>query len=90
VLTLFGLTVVWLIPPWAMMFGRGWEYAFGLAAFALAAASYMPTLRRYGRSRLWALALPLIALFYMAATVGSALDHWRGAGARWKSRAYGP
>jgi hypothetical protein len=46
-------------------------------------------LARYGRSRLWALALPLIALFYMAATCGSALDHWRGRGARWKSRAYG-
>ena len=27
--------------------------------------------------------------FYMAATVGSALDHWRGVGARWKNRAYG-
>ena len=36
-----------------------------------------------------AAALPLIALFYMAATVGSALDYWRGRGTRWKSRAYG-
>ncbi len=61
----------------------------GSAAFALSAASYLPTLARYGRNRLWALALPLIALFYMAATVGSALNYWRGQGARWKSRAYG-
>jgi len=29
-------------------------------------------------------------MFYRAATVGSALDYWRGRGARWKSRAYGP
>jgi hypothetical protein len=35
------------------------------------------------------LALPLIALFYMAATLSSALSHWLGRGARWKDRAYG-
>jgi hypothetical protein len=50
--------------------------------------SYLPTLARYGRSFLWSLALPLIAMFYMAATVGSAIDTWSGAGARWKSRSY--
>jgi hypothetical protein len=61
----------------------------GFLAFALSLASYLPTLRRYGRSPLWAPALPLIAVFYMAATVGSALSYWRGAGARWKSRSYG-
>jgi len=35
------------------------------------------------------LALPLIALFYMAATLGSAYGYWRGSGARWKNRDYG-
>jgi hypothetical protein len=33
-------------------------------------------------------ALPFIALFYMAATIASAVQHWSGAGAKWKSRAY--
>jgi hopene-associated glycosyltransferase HpnB len=88
-LTVLGLTVVWLAPAAAILFGRGWPFAFGLTAFGLSAISYMPTLARYGRNRLWALALPLIALFYMAATCGSALNYWRGQGARWKSRAYG-
>jgi len=88
-LTLLGLTVVWLVPAAAILFMRGWPFAFGLVAFGLSVISYMPTLARYGRNRLWALALPLIALFYMAATVGSALNYWRGQGARWKSRAYG-
>jgi hypothetical protein len=50
--------------------------------------SYVPTLARYGRSKAWVLALPLIALFYMAATVGSAINFWRGRGANWKNRAY--
>jgi hopene-associated glycosyltransferase HpnB len=88
-LTLLGLTLVWLVPPAAILFGHGLKRVAGSIAFALSAVSYLPTLARYGRSRLWAPALPLIALFYMAATVGSALDYWRGRGTRWKSRAYG-
>jgi hopene-associated glycosyltransferase HpnB len=88
-LTLLALTVVWLVPAAAMLCMRGWPRAFGLVAFGLSVISYVPTLARYGRNRLWVLALPLIALFYMAATFGSALNYWRGQGARWKSRAYG-
>ena len=88
-LTLLGLGLVWLLPAAAMLFSHGWRLAAGSLAFGLSAVSYLPTLARYGRSRFWAAALPLIALFYMAATVGSALDYWRGRGARWKRRAYG-
>jgi hopene-associated glycosyltransferase HpnB len=88
-LTLLGLSLVWLVPVTAAFSGSGWQRAWGLLAYGLAALSYLPTLARYQRNRLWALLLPVIALFYMAATVSSALDHWRGRGARWKSRAYG-
>ena len=35
-----------------------------------------------------AVALPAVAAFYMAATLGAALDHHRGRGVVWKSRAY--
>ena len=87
-LTLLGLTIVWWAPGATILLGHGWQRAVGFAAFGLSAISYLPTLTRYGRSRFWALALPLIALFYMAATCGSALNYWRGRGARWKSRAY--
>jgi hypothetical protein len=52
------------------------------------AGTFWPTLRRFGLSAAWAPALPAIALFYMAATIGSALDHHRGRGVVWKSRAY--
>jgi len=87
-LTLAGLTLVWLVPPWAILFGHGWVRMAGLATLLLAGLSYLPTLARYGCNPLWALALPLIASFYMAATLGSALNHWFGRGARWKNRAY--
>jgi hopene-associated glycosyltransferase HpnB len=89
VLTIAGLVLIWLVPVWALLFGQGWRQVLGLAAFVVAAMSYMPTLARYRQNRTLALALPLIALFYMAATLGSAINYWFGRGAHWKNRAYG-
>ncbi len=89
VLTLIGLALVWWVPLGEALLGHGWRRMCGLAAFVLSAASYWPTLARYERSRLWSLALPLIAAFYMGATLSSALKFWRGKGARWKNRDYG-
>jgi hypothetical protein len=88
-LTILSLALIWLVPVWEILFGRGWRWCAGLAAFALAMLSYMPTLARYQLSRVFALALPLIASYYMAATVASALSYWFGKGATWKNRAYG-
>jgi hypothetical protein len=89
ILALLGLALLWWMPLMLALFGHGWQAVCGLLAFALSASSYLPTLARYRRNPLWALTLPLIALFYMAATAGSAVNYWRGRGARWKSRAYG-
>ncbi|HEY3785067.1 MAG TPA: glycosyltransferase [Steroidobacteraceae bacterium] len=89
ILTLIGLSLVWLAPVAEALFERGWRRACAVAACVLAVMSYLPTLHRYGRSRLWSLALPMIALFYMAATLDSAVRFWTGSGARWKNRAYG-
>ncbi len=86
--TLAGLALVWLAPPAAALFGHGLARWAGLAAWAGSAASFVPTLRRFRQSPLWALALPLVASFYMAATIGSAVDHHRGRGVVWKRRAY--
>jgi len=86
--TMAALTLIWLVPPWEAIAGNGWRFGCGLAACALAALSYMPTLTRYRRNRLWALALPVIAVFYMAATAASAVNYWRGKGASWKNRDY--
>ncbi len=86
--TVAGLALVWLAPPALALFGH--EAARGMAALAWAgsAASYLPTLRRFRQSPAWALALPGIACFYTAATLGSAWDHHRGRGTVWKQRAY--
>jgi hypothetical protein len=86
--TTLGLALVFLAPPAYAILGEGRERAAGLLAWAAMAASFLPTLRRYGRSRAWAPALPLIALFYMAATLGAAWRHHSGRGVAWKGRAY--
>jgi hopene-associated glycosyltransferase HpnB len=88
-LTLVGLGLVWWVPLGEALFGHGVPRLCGAAAFALSAVSYVPTLRRYESSPLWALTLPLIAAFYMGATLQSAVRYWRGPGARWKNRDYG-
>ena len=87
--TIAGLALVWLMPMLMALIGTGWTRWLAAAAWAGSAASYLPTLRRFGQSSLWALALPAIATFYMAATIGSAMDHHRGRGVVWKRRAYG-
>lgn len=86
--TTVGMAVVWLVPPVAALGSSGTARVLGAITWAMLAGSYLPTLARFGRSPLWAPALPLIALFYMAATLGSAWNHHFGRGVAWKGRAY--
>jgi hopene-associated glycosyltransferase HpnB len=86
--TTLGMALVWLVPPAAVLFGHGRAFWCGLVAWMLLSASYLPTLSRFGRSPLWAPFLPLVAAFYMAATIGSAMNHFLGVGVAWKGRAY--
>jgi len=86
--TTLGMALTFLVPPVAALFVPGLARWCGWAAWGVMAACYRPTLHRYGRSMLWAPALPLIAAFYMAATLGSAMNHYVGRGVAWKGRAY--
>ena len=83
-----GMGLLYLAPLLLTLFGHG--LTRGLAAIALFAmtVAFQPTLRRYSRSPLWAVALPGIAMFYLGATVTSAVRHHMGCGGRWKSRTY--
>ena len=85
--TLLALALLFVVPPVLTFTDPGAAGLYGTIAFALMMGLYQPMLRFYGRSPLWALALPLIAAFYGAATLWSAVQHWRGAGGQWKGRA---
>jgi hopene-associated glycosyltransferase HpnB len=87
--TVAGMVLVWMAPPYAAVFGEGWARAAGVLGWAASALAYVPTLRRFGCSMVWAPFLPGIALFYTAATLGSAFNHYLGRGVIWKQRAYG-
>ncbi len=80
--TIMGLALVYLAPPALALSGNLW----GVAAWLMMAAAYLPAVRYYGRSPLWAPLLPAIAAFYMGCTIASAIQHWRGAGGNWKGR----
>lgn len=85
--TLVGLGLVFGAAPVLALAGQGNARWLGLAAFALMVLSYQPVLRFYGRSPLWGLALPLVAVFYLWCTLLSAWQHHRGKGGMWKGRA---
>jgi len=80
--TVLGLLLTYAAAPMLALSGSWW----GAAAWALMALLYAPALRFYRVSLLWAPLLPLIALFYLGATVHSAVMHWRGRGGLWKGR----
>jgi hopene-associated glycosyltransferase HpnB len=88
---LAGLGVTYLLPPALMVMSRHWLPAvLGGAAWILMSVCFLPTLRLYRVSPRWATALPLIALFYMGATIHSAFKFWTGRGGEWKGRIQDP
>ena len=85
--TIAGLALTYLAAPVLAIFAQYPANMIAAVAWALMALSFQPTLRRYGRSALWGLALPGIALVYLVFTVDSAYQHGRGRGGMWKGRA---
>jgi len=85
--TVAGMGIVYMAPPLFALFGTGLTRVLGIAAWVLMAASFQPMLRFYRRSPLWGLALPAIAVTYVAFTLDSAYQHARGRGGLWKGRA---
>ena len=79
--TVAGLALTYLVPPCSAL------RPFGALAWLMMSVCYYPALRFYRRSAWWAPCLPLVAAFYMAATVYSAIAYRRGAGGMWKGRA---
>jgi len=85
-----GMVLTYLAPPVLAIVGlsqgQPWGFA-ALAAWLMMVRCYGPMLRYYKQSELWAIALPLVACFYMAATLDSGRRHMLGRGGHWKGRA---
>jgi len=84
-----GMTLVFLAPPLLALFAPDRAAWLGIAAWTAMTAAFVPCLRYYRASLAWAPALPLIALFYTAATVDSWRRHAVGRSGEWKGRVRG-
>jgi len=88
--TVLGMLLTYLVPPVLTLgfaFGIGHAVWPALSAWLIMMMIYTPMLRYYRQSLWWAPALPLVALFYLAATLGSAWRYRQGRGGQWKGRA---
>ncbi|HIJ37278.1 MAG TPA: glycosyltransferase [Rhodospirillaceae bacterium] len=83
--TVLAMTVGFLLPPMVVLFGAA-GFVPGLLAWAAMSLAYWPMTRFYRRPVLTLLLLPLVALFYLGATLDSARRHWMGKGGEWKGR----
>lgn len=82
------MTLLYCAPPLLTVLAVGLPRMLGLLSWLMMAGAFQPTLRRYRRSPLWGFALPGIGLFYLCATVVSAVRFHAGQGGGWKSRVY--
>jgi hopene-associated glycosyltransferase HpnB len=85
--TVMMLAVFWL-PVAGLFFPAASAKIISACGLATLILSYLPTLKFYGQSRGWAMALPLIGTLYLAMTWSSAIRFWVGAGSPWKGRFY--
>lgn len=82
-----GLALVYLAPPLLLTAG-GFAAVLGGLAWLLMSLLYLPMVRFYRQSALWAFLLPFITLLYLWATLLSAWRYHRGRGGQWKGRSF--
>jgi len=84
--TIAGMVITYLAPPLLLLTGSRPAILLGAAAWAAMTITYSTIVRYYRLNPAWALTLPLAALFYLGATVHSAVKYWNGSGGDWKGR----
>ena len=80
--TVAAMGLVFVLPPLLAVSGS----MVGLLAWTAMSCAFWPTVRRFGLSPLWAVAMPAVALFYLGATIESGVSWHRGRGGVWKGR----
>jgi hypothetical protein len=83
------LAIAFWVPVAGIVAARGAAWWLSLTAVVAMVATYVPVLRYYKQSPLWALALPVAGTLYLLMTISSAVRAWRGVRSSWKGREYG-
>jgi len=84
--TIAGMAITYLAPPLLLLTRSRLTFIMGAAAWATMTMTYSTMVRYYRLNPAWALTLPLAALFYLGATMHSAVKYWNGSGGDWKGR----
>lgn len=84
--TIAGMVITYLSPVLLLLSGNWPAIVMAAAAWAAMTISYSNMVRCYRLNPAWALTLPLAALFYLVATIHSAIKYWKGSGGDWKGR----
>jgi hopene-associated glycosyltransferase HpnB len=84
--TIVGMVITYLAPPLLLLTHSDPAIFMGAAAWAAMTITYSTIVRYYRLNPAWALTLPLAALFYLGATMHSAVKYWNGSGGAWKGR----
>jgi len=84
--TIAGMVITYLAPPLLLLTRSRPAMFMGAAAWTAMTITYSNMVRYYRLNPSWALTLPLAALFYLWATIHSAVKYWNGAGGEWKGR----
>jgi len=80
------MMITYLAPPLLLLTGSRLTILMGAAAWAAMTITYSAIVRYYRLNPAWVLTLPLAALFYLGATIHSAVKYWKGSGGDWKGR----
>ena len=88
--TLGGMLLTYVAPIGVLFAHDSRARILGAVAWVLMSLTFLPTVRFYRLSPLWAPLLPLAAFFYSYATWVSAKRYWQGRGGEWKGRAQAP
>lgn len=84
--TIAGMVITYLAPPLLLLSGSRAAIFLGAGAWAAMTITYATTVRYYRLNFAWGLTLPVAALFYLGATIHSAIKYWSGSGGEWKGR----
>ena len=88
--TILAMFLTYLVPVVLVFNAEPTVWRVSFVTWALMTVTYLPTVRFYKASPLWALTLPAAAAFYSYATGLSAVRYWLGRGGQWKGRAQAP
>jgi hopene-associated glycosyltransferase HpnB len=84
--TIVGMAIIFVLPPLLLAADVAVARWLGAAGWAMMSLAYLPMVRFYGQSPIWAILLPVTTLIYLGATIASAWRHYRGRGGSWKGR----